>query len=295
MSNQKEITNLIRAISGQANILTIPRVYISLTRSHRAALLLSQCVYWSDRTADPEGWFWKTDAEWRAELGLTRRGRETALKALAPWVATRLRRVGQSPKTHYCVDLPALAKSISDLLETRKSDLRVKSKSTLEEITLTTTTTAAPEITEISESDTTALIDFWHVNVQPITAFIAHEIRDAAVDYSAGWVRLAMEETTRAGVRSWKYTAAILERCRRQNTPPGAPKPAGERRARASSSLRPAPVPAAPPMTREQREQYESLPTFADDGWGAKIRAAWFPDEEINSPQEQTNAPSNPA
>ncbi|MFH1076549.1 MAG: hypothetical protein V1753_06885, partial [Pseudomonadota bacterium] len=63
MSNQKDIFNLIKALAGQANILTIPRAFIKFTGSVEAALLLSQIIYWGDR--NPRGkWFYKSYREW---------------------------------------------------------------------------------------------------------------------------------------------------------------------------------------------------------------------------------------
>lgn len=130
MSTQKDIVNFIKAVSGQSNVLTIPRVYVDLLKSHKAALLLSQCVYWSDKTKDPDGWFYKTDDEWRDEIGLPRGALETALKATAKYINQDVRRVGTTPKTHYQVNLDLLVSDISDLLETRKSDLLENGEST---------------------------------------------------------------------------------------------------------------------------------------------------------------------
>ncbi|MHB8253534.1 MAG: hypothetical protein ACYDEV_07505 [Acidiferrobacter sp.] len=42
------------------------------------ALMLSQAIYWTKRTSDPDGWFWKTQAEWEKETGMGRREQETA-------------------------------------------------------------------------------------------------------------------------------------------------------------------------------------------------------------------------
>ena len=42
-----------------------------ITGSTNAALLLSQAFYWSKRTKDPEGWFYKKRTEWMEETGLT--------------------------------------------------------------------------------------------------------------------------------------------------------------------------------------------------------------------------------
>ena len=133
MSNQRSIEKLIKALSGQANILTIPRLYLFLTKSHRAALLLSQCVYWSDRTKNPEGWFYKTYAEWKKELALNQHAVETALKVL-PWIETKIDRVNRTNKMHYRVRMEELTKALIDLAETANSDLAENYKSSIAEI-----------------------------------------------------------------------------------------------------------------------------------------------------------------
>lgn len=65
------------------------RPFVTLAGSVNAALLLSQAIYWSKRTKDPEGWFYKSARDWEEETGLTRREQETArksLKALGFWL-----------------------------------------------------------------------------------------------------------------------------------------------------------------------------------------------------------------
>ena len=69
------------------NILTVldrpiafQRAFVKLTDSINAALMLSQAVYWSSRTGDPGGWFWKTQSQWEDETGLTRREQDGARK-----------------------------------------------------------------------------------------------------------------------------------------------------------------------------------------------------------------------
>lgn len=58
------------------------RAFARLAGSVHAGLLLSQAVYWSRRTSDSDGWFYKTQAEWTEETCLTRREQETARAAL---------------------------------------------------------------------------------------------------------------------------------------------------------------------------------------------------------------------
>lgn len=58
------------------------RCFVTVTGSVNAAILLSQAIYWSRRTEDPKGWFWKTQEEWEEETGLKRFEQEGARKLL---------------------------------------------------------------------------------------------------------------------------------------------------------------------------------------------------------------------
>lgn len=40
------------------------------------AILLSQALYWHNRTPNKDGWFWKTREEWKEETGLGRKAQE---------------------------------------------------------------------------------------------------------------------------------------------------------------------------------------------------------------------------
>jgi len=60
--------------------IAFQRAFVDLTGSVTAALMLSQAVYWSKRKDD--GWFWKTQAQWEDETGLSRYEQETARKRL---------------------------------------------------------------------------------------------------------------------------------------------------------------------------------------------------------------------
>ncbi len=58
------------------------RPFVTITGSVNAALMLSQGMYWSSRTSDKDGWFYKTSSEWQEETGMTRREQDTARKYL---------------------------------------------------------------------------------------------------------------------------------------------------------------------------------------------------------------------
>ena len=54
--------------SGQYNNLTIKKTHIKFTGSIAGGLLLNQMIYWSHRTDDPEGWFYKSYPDWEDEI-----------------------------------------------------------------------------------------------------------------------------------------------------------------------------------------------------------------------------------
>lgn len=75
------ITALFKSFAGQGNALVIPRPYIEFCQGDiLAALFLSQLLYWTDRTSDPDGWIAKSYEEWHAEIGLTEYQVKRAIK-----------------------------------------------------------------------------------------------------------------------------------------------------------------------------------------------------------------------
>ena len=69
--DQRQVYHLIERFAGQANVLTIPRLFIDWTGDHISALLLSQIIYWSSRTKDADGWFYKSAKDWEDELRIS--------------------------------------------------------------------------------------------------------------------------------------------------------------------------------------------------------------------------------
>ena len=58
------------------------RCFVTVTGSITAALMLSQSLYWQQRTKDADGWWYKTRDEWMEETGMSRREQEGARKKL---------------------------------------------------------------------------------------------------------------------------------------------------------------------------------------------------------------------
>lgn len=94
------------------------RSFVTVTGSVLAALMLSQAVYWHPRGSGANNWFYKTQAEWEAETGMSRYEQEGARKKLrlvktqdgTPVWEEQLR--GVPAKLHYHVNISALFECI---------------------------------------------------------------------------------------------------------------------------------------------------------------------------------------
>ena len=131
-TNHAAITSLIKQFSGQARILTIPRIYIDmLGGDHLAALFLSQVVFLSDRAADGSGWFAKSYADWRDELGLSERQVRRIAQALTGFgLETALRRSAgheMAATLHYRLDMNVLTTAILEMCGTRSDETSERS------------------------------------------------------------------------------------------------------------------------------------------------------------------------
>jgi hypothetical protein len=88
------------------------RCFVTITGSVTAALMLSQAVYWSKRSKDPEGWFYKTAEEWTEETGMVRSEIENARKRLkiAGFITEKLK--GAPAKLFYRVNAEAVQQAL---------------------------------------------------------------------------------------------------------------------------------------------------------------------------------------
>ncbi len=84
------------------------RVFVTLTGSVTAALMLSQAMYWTKRTG-PDGWFFKTIKQWEEETGLSRHEQQSARKTLRKFSFWHEDLRGIPAKMHYHVDIAALS------------------------------------------------------------------------------------------------------------------------------------------------------------------------------------------
>lgn len=126
MNNQRQIMSLIKSVSGQSNILTIPRVYISLLNGDiNAALLLNQIIYWSDRSSRSDGWFYKSYKEWEEEIGMSQFQVNRAAKKLKELniIETKRKKANNAPTIHYRLNFRLLTNLIIEKLDYQETSL----------------------------------------------------------------------------------------------------------------------------------------------------------------------------
>lgn len=86
------------------------------------ALMLSQALYWTKRTSDNEGWFWKTQDQWEEETGMGRREQETARARLRQTRFWQEERRGLPGKMYFKVDLDRLAADLLGACQTSMAE-----------------------------------------------------------------------------------------------------------------------------------------------------------------------------
>ncbi len=116
MSNQ--VFEIVQAMSGQGNCITIPGPYLDFfagdRQQHLLAAILNQLVFWSGKSSLDDGWFYKEHAalakEVRAKDGDVVRKAMFKItdQYLSGVIEEELRQVGGTPKKHYRIDQEAL-------------------------------------------------------------------------------------------------------------------------------------------------------------------------------------------
>jgi hypothetical protein len=89
------------------------RVFAEMAGSVTAGVFLSQAVYWSRRTSDPSGFFYKSRDQWTAETFLTRSEQETARKALRLIGVLVERRGGEDNRLYFKIDADRLTELLT--------------------------------------------------------------------------------------------------------------------------------------------------------------------------------------
>jgi hypothetical protein len=88
------------------------RILAEIGGSVTAGVFLSQAVYWSQRTDDPDGWFWKTQKEWQEETYLKRSEQEIARRELRAAGILEEKKKGVPAKLYFRLNAETLNKRL---------------------------------------------------------------------------------------------------------------------------------------------------------------------------------------
>lgn len=194
------------------------RIFVTLTRSIKAAVLLSQAIYWQKRARQADGWWYKTAEEWEEETGLTRHELDGARKASEKYLKTDIRDV--PPRLYWKVDTESLSADLLQFAENRqienaenrqnempktgKTILRKAEKLNMYAETTTENTT--------EESTTPDIFKLYENNIGALTPMISEKLKDAEKEYPMDWIRDAMQIAVENNKRRWNYCESILKR-----------------------------------------------------------------------------------
>lgn len=108
-------------------------IFARIAESTTAGLMLSQAWYWTKHSEHRDGWFWKTQQEWRTEVYLTRYEQETARRTLRQLGLLDEERRGSPAKLWFRVNLDKLYARIVQIAgeqhaENRDASVREASK-----------------------------------------------------------------------------------------------------------------------------------------------------------------------
>jgi len=96
------------------------RRLVDLTDNVKAALLLSQAVYWTRHGRDiaqRDGWFHKTAEQWELEIGLSAREQTGARELLRARELLEEQRLGLPARLHYRLNLEVLGRGLAERLD----------------------------------------------------------------------------------------------------------------------------------------------------------------------------------
>lgn len=199
------------------------RGFVTLTGSVTAALMLSQAVYWSQRSLNPAGWFYKTADDWEEETGLTRREQETARKRLRrfPWWQEELRKANGVPTLYYRIDAVGFAQMIAsgftNLCKPVSPNDEIPTVSPNDEIPINIDYQRSPTDTTGGGSDAEkkkergAVHKCWQENMPGMmTSIIAEEIDDLIDEYGPQPIIHAITVAVNANVRNMRYVKGVL-------------------------------------------------------------------------------------
>lgn len=109
---------ILALFSGQAATLTTPKLYVELTGSYSLAIVLNQCVFWSNKSSSKDGFFYKSYEEWFEEIHIPERTLRRRFDFLEKegWIETKIKKVNGLNIKHVKTHVDKILDSISGIL-----------------------------------------------------------------------------------------------------------------------------------------------------------------------------------
>jgi hypothetical protein len=107
------LQNTITALLTDRPIAYHP-IIAKTVKSVTAGVFLSQFLYWTPRTKDPQGWIYKTQADIYEETALTRREQETARRILRNAGVLEEKKAGVPCRLYFRVNMAALVQLLGE-------------------------------------------------------------------------------------------------------------------------------------------------------------------------------------
>lgn len=121
MSRFRGFGDVFMQLAEERPVAYYPKL-VKVTGSVNAAIFLSQLGYWTPKAADPDGWVYKTQAEWESETGLTRWEQETARRQLRERDILSETKRGMPARLFFRIDVDALSASWEETFKARDEE-----------------------------------------------------------------------------------------------------------------------------------------------------------------------------
>ena len=125
MDYQHQVFTLIKRLTGQENILAVPKDIVRFAGDPATGMFLSQLIYWSDRGARKDGYIFKTYKEWEEELGIKRYYARKAKNNLEEMgiIETKVKKANGNPTVHYKLIKEEFVKQFIKFIENQEDKL----------------------------------------------------------------------------------------------------------------------------------------------------------------------------
>jgi len=145
-SFQQQIFNMIQSLSGEKNLLAIPREIIHFTGDLESGAFLAQLIYWTDKGSRKDGFIYKTIKEWQDEVFISEYALRKIRKRLEGMgiLETKLKKANGNPTLHYKINQKAFVDQF--LRFQRKETCITNNQDCVSEDSLTYTTSQTTDI-----------------------------------------------------------------------------------------------------------------------------------------------------